>query len=85
MKSYARVLGFGALLWSASPACAAGVVYDYDTLGRLRSATYDSGKQIVYSYDPAGNRSSVVTQATPPHASAVVPVKHKKSKRQGAR
>ncbi|HWA90099.1 MAG TPA: RHS repeat domain-containing protein [Rhizomicrobium sp.] len=46
----------------------AGVSYQYDTLGRLSSASYDNGRQIVYTYDPAGNRTQVVTQATPPHA-----------------
>lgn len=46
------------------PASAA-TVYVYDALGRLISATYDSGKQIVYTYDAAGNRTQVVTQTTP--------------------
>ena len=53
----------GALLVSllASPAPAA-TTYTYDDLGRVSTVTYDNGKQIIYSYDPAGNRTSVVTQ-----------------------
>lgn len=34
------------------------VVYTYDALGRLISASYDTGVCIVYSYDPNGNRLS---------------------------
>jgi uncharacterized protein RhaS with RHS repeats len=55
-------------------AAAAATAYTYDTLGRLSTASYDNGKQIVYNYDPAGNRSSVVTQNTPLHAPAKTPV-----------
>ena len=49
----------------------AGVAYTYDGLGRLWTASYDNGKQIVYTYDPAGNRTQVVTQATPPHMALI--------------
>jgi len=63
----------------AAAACAAlglgsayaGVTYTYDDLGRLTKAAYDNGKEIDYNYDPAGNRTSVMTQATTPHANAV--------------
>jgi len=48
----------------------AGVAYSYDDLGRLTVAAYDNGKEIDYHYDQAGNRTSVVTQATTPHANA---------------
>lgn len=44
-------------------AASASTTYTYDSLGRISTATYDNGKQIVYTYDPAGNRSQVVTQA----------------------
>ena len=40
----------------------AATTYTYDALGRIVTATYDNGKQIVYSYDAAGNRTQVVTQ-----------------------
>lgn len=34
------------------------VVYTYDALGRLISASYDTGVCILYSYDANGNRLS---------------------------
>lgn len=43
------------------------VVYTYDPLGRIVTATYSNGASVVYSYDAAGNRTQVSsTQATPP-------------------
>ena len=42
------------VLWAAN----GSVVYTYDTLGRLISASYDTGVCIVYSYDANGNRLS---------------------------
>ena len=39
----------------------AATTYTYDTLGRVATVTYDNGKIITYSYDPAGNRTQVVT------------------------
>lgn len=53
------------------PAANAGVTYVYDTLGRLSTATYDNGEQIAYTYDPAGNRTQVVTQPAPPRGAIV--------------
>jgi YD repeat-containing protein len=35
------------------------VTYTYDSLNRLTSATYSSGVSIVYTYDAAGNRTSL--------------------------
>jgi YD repeat-containing protein len=35
--------------------------YTYDNLGRLKTVTFTNGTQIVYNYDAAGNRTSVVT------------------------
>ena len=43
---------------------AGSVSYSYDALGRLASAVYSNGSAtttITYSYDPGGNRTSVVT------------------------
>ena len=40
---------------------AGSVAYTYDYLGRVTKATYSNGKVISYSYDTAGNRTSVVT------------------------
>lgn len=36
------------------------VTYSYDTLGRLASASFDTGVIIMYSYDPNGNRTQQV-------------------------
>ena len=56
--------------------------YQYDDLGRLKNATYSS-KNIAYNFDPAGNRTSVVTQTNTPHfkAGAVSSAKAKKPKK----
>jgi hypothetical protein len=66
----------------AAPSAVAGVTYTYDTLGRLSVAAYDNGKEIDYHYDPAGNRTQVVTQTTP-HGAVVqhTRAKAKSSKR----
>lgn len=40
----------------------AATTYTYDDLERLHTVCYDNGKEIVYTYDPAGNRSQVVIQ-----------------------
>jgi YD repeat-containing protein len=47
----------------AMPAIA-GAAFTYDALGRIVSVRYDDGKQIVYTYDPAGNRTQEVVSAT---------------------
>lgn len=59
MRIAMTVLAGVALL--ASPAFAA-TTYVYDDLGRLTKVCYDNGQTITYSYDAAGNRTSVVTQ-----------------------
>ena len=46
------------------PAYAGSVSFTYDALGRLASTVYSNGSStttITYSYDPGGNRTSVVT------------------------
>jgi uncharacterized protein RhaS with RHS repeats len=47
---------------AAVTGASAATTYTYDTLGRLSTVCYDNGKEIIYSYDPAGNRSQVVIQ-----------------------
>ena len=45
-------------------ALSASAVHTYDALGRLASTVYSNGSStttITYSYDPGGNRTSVVT------------------------
>ena len=50
----------GALIaQTAGTAHAGSVVYTYDSLGRLSTATYGS-VVVKYNYDAAGNRTSVV-------------------------
>jgi hypothetical protein len=34
------------------------VVYTYDALGRVSTASYDTGVCIIYTYDAAGNRTA---------------------------
>jgi YD repeat-containing protein len=42
----------------ASAALASSATYTYDALGRVTQVTYDSGTTIVYTYDPATNRTT---------------------------
>lgn len=55
----------GVLALAGLAAAHAGTVnYTYDTLGRLATVVYSSGTStttITYSYDAAGNRTSVAT------------------------
>jgi hypothetical protein len=39
--------------------------YTYDALGRVTKADYGAGKTVSYSYDSAGNRTSVATTGFP--------------------
>ncbi len=53
-----------AVMLTSVPAVAGSVSYTYDALGRLATAVYNNGSTtttITYSYDAAGNRTSVVT------------------------
>ena len=54
--SLAAALG----LWAIKAALAANgsVAYTYDALGRVITASYDTGVCIIYSYDANGNRLS---------------------------
>ena len=50
-----------ALGLSASPkahAANGSVVYTYDALGRIATASYDTGVVVIYAYDANGNRLS---------------------------
>lgn len=56
----------GALIALASANASAGsITYTYDSLGRLRTATYSNGVVITYTYDAAGNRTSYVVTGAP--------------------
>lgn len=35
--------------------------YTYDSVGRLKTVTFDNGTVITYNYDDMGNRTSAVT------------------------
>jgi uncharacterized protein RhaS with RHS repeats len=62
-RTVLAVFLFGIAL-AAPPAHAGSVSYTYDALGRLASTVYSNGSStttITYSYDPGGNRTSVVT------------------------
>ena len=56
-----------------APAFAANgsVVYTYDALGRLITASYDTGVCIAYSYDANGNRLSEKILVTTSSATGV--------------
>ena len=61
LRIAAFLLG-SAVLSAAASAATTTVTYNYDTLGRLSTVCYQGGYEIIYSYDPAGNRTSVVVQ-----------------------
>ena len=52
------ILALGALAPHALFAANGSVIYTYDALGRLITASYDTGVCISYSYDANGNRTS---------------------------
>jgi YD repeat-containing protein len=45
---------------AAVSAANGSVAYSYDPLGRVLTASYDTGVCIIYAYDPNGNRTSEV-------------------------
>lgn len=47
------------------------VAYTYDALGRVTSASYDTGVCIIYSYDPNGNRLSETIKVSTATATGV--------------
>lgn len=63
-----RLLAGGALLtlWPRAALAKDPVVYTYDALGRLTSASFPNGVTITYTYDPAGNRTQVIAASSPP-------------------
>lgn len=52
------ILGIGAPAPQALFAANGSVLYNYDALGRLATASYDTGICIAYTYDANGNRLS---------------------------
>jgi YD repeat-containing protein len=47
-------------IWAIKATLAANgsVAYTYDALGRVTTASYDTGVCVIYTYDPNGNRLS---------------------------
>lgn len=60
-----------ALTSSALQAANGSVVYTYDALGRLATASYDTGVCIAYTYDANGNRLSQRILVTTPTSTGV--------------
>ena len=60
-------------LTAATPSSAANgsVAYTYDALGRVTTASYDTGVCIIYKYDANGNRLSETINVTATGATAV--------------
>jgi YD repeat-containing protein len=60
-RSVAGIFGVGLLatvgVWKAF-AANGSVAYTYDPLGRVTTASYDTGVCVIYSYDANGNRTS---------------------------
>lgn len=54
------VICVASTIWISTPTHAANgsVAYTYDALGRVSTASYDTGVCITYTYDPNGNRLS---------------------------
>jgi YD repeat-containing protein len=60
-----RVAALGSLLTTPAAATADGVTYAYYPNGRLQSVTWQNTTTVItYTYDAAGNRTSVVTQCS---------------------
>lgn len=63
-------VGGAAGLAFAPPALGQAILYTYDALGRITSATYPNGQVTTYAYDAAGNRTQVQSSgSTPPSGS----------------
>lgn len=79
MRLYCRLflcLGCAAVLFSSlglncAQAANGSVAYTYDALGRVTTASYDTGVCIIYSYDPNGNRLSETIKVTTTGATGV--------------
>ena len=65
-RRWMRAIVLATALIVATAGDAAQVIYVYDDAGRLKSASYDDGKQIEYELDAAGNRKSVRVWQAPP-------------------
>src|SRR5689334_1798690 len=64
LRSLLGIAAVGSLALLLGTSALAGPNYTYDALGRVILVTYDNGKQVVYKYDAAGNRTQEVISAT---------------------
>lgn len=66
LQTYFRVLVFLILLGAcftfpvSSMAANGAIVYTYDALGRVLTASYDTGIIVIYAYDSNGNRTQQI-------------------------
>lgn len=67
------ILAMGLSLAAIHPGQAANgsVAYTYDSLGRVTTASYDTGVCIIYTYDANGNRLSETINVTAAGATGV--------------
>ena len=56
----ALAIGASTLAYAAN----GSVAYSYDALGRITTASYDTGVCVIYSYDANGNRLSQTINVT---------------------
>ncbi|MCK1405409.1 RHS repeat domain-containing protein [Bradyrhizobium sp. 76] len=80
VSSFGRsvIVALGALCFASvfgvvkfAEAANGSVAYTYDALGRVTTASYDTGVCIVYAYDPNGNRLSETINVTATGAAGV--------------
>jgi YD repeat-containing protein len=67
LVSLLTAAAIGGLASTGAFAVNGSVTYTYDALGRIATASYDTGVCIAYTYDPNGNRTAqkiLVTSAS---------------------
>jgi YD repeat-containing protein len=69
IKVFVTAMAVG--LATVSAANAGTTTYKYDALGRVIQVDYPDGARITYAYDAAGNRTRVVSTASPPSSATV--------------
>jgi len=64
-KKWSIILAVLVLLFSSFAFAGTTITYEYDSLNRLKAATYADGSKIEYTYDGAGNRLSQTITGEP--------------------
>lgn len=57
-RGFIAAMLLGLLCVTPTSAANGSIVYSYDALGRIRTASYDTGVCIIYNYDAVGNRTA---------------------------